>query len=77
MSFDTGLLKTVLRCPRSKTPLVFDNDRLVNCDSQTRLAYAVVEGIPNFLVDEATSLSVDDWNAVMQRHPNRNRDGNG
>lgn len=75
MSFDPRLLTTWLRCSRSRAALLQDGESLVSTDPGTRLRYAIVEGIPNMLADEATELSVEDWQAVMRKHGRDARTG--
>ena len=60
------LLK-ILRCPRTRTELVCEGERLVNTDPSTRLAYPVRQNIPVLVPDEAESLSQEEWSAVMRR----------
>ena len=67
MSFDAKLLENVLICPRSKGPLVQDGESLVSADPACRLRFAISEGIPNMLVEDAMELSVEEWSAIMQR----------
>lgn len=61
-------LRALLRCPKCREPLVEDGERLVCTDPETRLAYPIRDGIPVMVVDEATALSPDEWEAVMGRH---------
>lgn len=72
MSFDVKLLESVLICPRSKAALVQDGDSLVSAGPACRLRFAIADGIPNMLVEEAAELSPEEWSAIMQRH---GRDG--
>lgn len=67
MSFDAKLLETVLVCPKSKVALVQEGDSLISTDPTCRLRYAIADGIPNMLVEEATQLSAEEWSAIMQR----------
>jgi len=68
MSFDFNALESYLVCPQSKAPLVLENETLVACDPENRLRYDIRDGIPLMLVDEATSLSRDEWSQIMSRH---------
>lgn len=68
MTFDFEALKDILVCPQSRSPLVFEGDRLVSVDPETRLSYPVRDDIPIMLVDEATPLAEDEWKQVMLRH---------
>ena len=68
MSFDPRLLTTYLRCPRSKAPLVQEDESLVSTDPACRLRYLIVDGIPNMLADEATELPLAEWQEIMRKH---------
>jgi uncharacterized protein YbaR (Trm112 family) len=68
MSFDPKLLSSFLRCTRSRAPLVQEGEALISTDPSCRLRYAIVEGIPNMLVEEATELSPAEWGELMRRH---------
>ncbi len=68
MSFDPRLLTSWLRCTRSRAVLVFDGKSLVCVDPQVRLQYAIRDGIPSLLAEEAATLSPAEWGMVMQRH---------
>jgi len=57
-----------LKCPKSQTALVLDEDALVNVDPVTRLSYPVKDDIPVMLIEEASELSPEEWAAVMTRH---------
>lgn len=65
MTDNADSLSDILVCPRTRTRLVRDGDRLVNRDPQTRLAYPIRDGIPNMLADEALTLEPDEWQAIM------------
>jgi uncharacterized protein YbaR (Trm112 family) len=50
-------LKEILACPKCKGPLEFHEERdEIHC-SRCKLAYAVSDGIPVMLVDEARPLA--------------------
>jgi uncharacterized protein YbaR (Trm112 family) len=68
MSFDFDALKSYLVCPQSQAPLILEHDTLVACDREHRLRYDIRDDIPLMLVDEATSLSLDEWTEIMIRH---------
>jgi uncharacterized protein len=55
MALDTQLLE-ILACPEDKGPLLYfeDEDRLYN--PRLRRSYAIREGIPIMLVDEAEAV---------------------
>lgn len=61
-------LLEIIRCPRSKAPLVHDGDWLVSSDPGCRLKYEIKQEIPVLIPEEAVELSVDDWQAVMTKH---------
>jgi len=47
----------ILACPKCKGALILDEaETRFSCKS-CKLAFAVVDGIPNFIVDEAESLA--------------------
>lgn len=60
-------LLRLLRCPRTMSELVCDGERLINTDSESRLAYPIRQNIPVLVPDEATSLLPEEWSAAMQR----------
>ncbi len=65
--FDFAAVADLLVCPVARTPLVHpDAGSLVSCDPETRLRYAVDDGIPVLLPDSGTALSPDDWAAIMR-----------
>lgn len=55
-------LLSILVCPLTKGPLLYDreNNELISCEAA--LAYPVKEGIPVMLVDEARQLTDDEVN---------------
>jgi uncharacterized protein len=66
--FDNSALIPLLRCPKSHRPLVWDADRITSTDPATRLQFAIIDGIPDMLLEEATQLTVEQWSDVMRRH---------
>lgn len=68
MSFDAKLLEGWLVCPKSKSALVRDGDALISVDPQCRFQYAILDGIPNMLIQEATELTSEVWSDIMRRH---------
>jgi uncharacterized protein len=66
--FDYDAVKDILRCPNSLSPLMHDGDSLVCIDPECRLQYAILDGIPNMLIDDATQIPVDSWKEMMSRH---------
>lgn len=53
-------LLSILVCPLTKGPLIYDREKneLVSCEAA--LAYPVKEGIPVMIVDEARELSEEE-----------------
>ena len=68
MPLSLDMLLSLLRCPKSKTPLVHDGEALVCADPICRLRFAIKEEIPIMLLDEATELPVEDWGEIMRRN---------
>lgn len=56
---DSKLLD-ILVCPLCKGPLIFHKDRQELVCKPDRLAYAIKDGIPVMLEDEARKLDVDE-----------------
>lgn len=54
MELDSRLLE-ILACPKCKGPLEYKEGEAFICN-KCRLHYAIVDGIPNFLVEEARSV---------------------
>ena len=67
MPFNFETLEEVLLCPQSKSKLVLDGESLVCVDPECRLQFQIRDEIPIMLIDEATELSVKDWEAVMRK----------
>ena len=65
-------LLEIIRCPRSKAPLVHEGESLVSTDPGCRLKYDIKQEIPVLIPEEAVELSAEDWQATMSRH---GRDG--
>jgi len=68
MAIDLESLKDMLVCPDSKSGLVAEEHRFVCVDPECRLSFEIRDDIPVMLVDEATTLSPEDWSAVMEQH---------
>ena len=67
MGFEYETMQKYLVCPECHSELIRDGESLVCTNSEVRLKYEIVDGIPRMLVDEATKLSVEDWSGIMQR----------
>lgn len=66
MALDPLLLE-VLACPEDKGPLLYfaDEDRLYN--PRLKRSYAVTDGIPNMLIDEATNVDDQEHERLMAK----------
>ncbi|MDQ3641325.1 MAG: Trm112 family protein [Actinomycetota bacterium] len=66
MALDPMLLE-ILACPEDKGPLVYftDEDSLYN--PRLRRRYAVRDGIPVMLIDEAETVSDDEHERLMAK----------
>ena len=66
-AFDFDAVADLLVCPVARTPLVHpDAGSLVSCDPDTRLRYAVDDGIPVLLPDSGEELPRDEWEQIMR-----------
>lgn len=65
--FNFAAVKDYIRCPASGAKLVLAEDALVSTDPEQRLRYAIVNGIPNLIIDDAESMPLADWQTVMQQ----------
>ena len=61
-------LLDILCCPETKAELVLDGNSLVSTDKETRRRYRIEDDIPIMLIDESELLSLEDWEAIMQKH---------
>jgi len=64
-NFNYDAVKDLLRCPKTHAELAYTGDSLVCCDPEARLRYPIADGFPVLLIDEATTLPVPEWSAVM------------
>jgi uncharacterized protein YbaR (Trm112 family) len=66
MALDSLLLE-VLACPDDKGPLLYfeDEDRLYN--PRLKRSYAVTDGIPNMLIDEARTVDEQEHQRLMAK----------
>lgn len=66
MALDPLLLE-VLACPEDKGPLLYfaDEERLYN--PRLKRSYAVSNGIPNMLIDEATKVDASEHDRLMEK----------
>ena len=54
-------LLDILVCPVTKGPLIYDKKKQELVSKSARLAYAIKDGIPIMLEDEARALEDDEW----------------
>lgn len=64
MALDSLLLQ-VLACPEDKGPLLYfeDEQRLYN--PRLKRSYSIIDGIPNMLIDEATTVDEEEHKRLM------------
>ena len=67
MTFQFETLQKILLCPKTKTKLILDGESLICIDSECRLQFPIRDEIPIMLIDEATELPVEEWEAVMRK----------
>ncbi|KAB2920803.1 MAG: Trm112 family protein [Hyphomicrobiaceae bacterium] len=63
---DPRLLE-ILVCPRTKTPLIYDEARQELISRAGRVAYPIRDGIPIMLEEEARVLDDDELRALNRR----------
>ena len=63
---DPRLLE-ILVCPRTKTPLIYDQARQELISRAARLAYPIRDGIPIMLEEEARQLDDDEMRSLSRR----------
>jgi uncharacterized protein YbaR (Trm112 family) len=59
MALDPQLLE-ILACPEDKGPLLYFEDEEILYNPRLKRSYAVRDGIPIMLIDEATNVSDDE-----------------
>jgi len=68
MTIDPKLLE-ILACPLCKSK-VFESEEMIYCtNGECRRRYAITDGIPVMLIDEATVLEMQEWEKAMQKKP--------
>ncbi len=65
MSLDATLL-SILACPEDKGPLYYLDDEAVLFNPRLRRTYAVRDGIPVMLVEEATELTDEEFERLSR-----------
>ena len=60
---DPKLLE-ILVCPVTKGPLIFDRDKQELISKSARLAYAIRDGMPVMLEEEARKMSAEEVEAL-------------
>lgn len=60
---DPKLLE-ILVCPVTKGPLIFDRERQELLSKSARLAYAIRDGMPVMLEEEARKMSAEEVEAL-------------
>lgn len=68
MQFPLETILKMLVCPKTRRPLVIDDQSFVSTCPETRLRYPITDQIPRLLVEEADQLSPEAWSAIMARH---------
>ncbi|MBL8849092.1 MAG: hypothetical protein JNG89_05390 [Planctomycetaceae bacterium] len=61
-------LGVILVCPHCRVEVARLDDAYVCRSADCRRSYPVVDGIPKFLVDDATLLSPEEWRAVVPQN---------
>ncbi len=61
-------LLEILVCPETKAKLILDGESLVSVDPKTRRRYRIEDNIPIMLIDEAETLSEEEWRRIMKAH---------
>jgi len=68
MPFDFAAVSDILACPECHGPLLAVDDTLICGQSdEHKLKFPVVDDIPRLLVDEATELTQEQWDALRER----------
>ena len=66
MALDPLLLE-VLACPEDKGPLLYFADEDILYNPRLRRSYAVTDGIPNMLIDEATKVDDSEHERLLAK----------
>lgn len=65
MKFDAELLN-ILACPQDRQPIMFIESESIFYNPRLRFSYPIRDGIPVLLIDEATKVSDDEHERLMQ-----------
>jgi len=65
MAQNSESLDDLWRCPQCRGVLKRSDDALLCSESSCRLSYPVLDGIPVMLIDQASELSADAWQAAV------------
>lgn len=66
LAFDPAVLLPILCCPKSRAPLkLVGEEWLVSTDPATRLRYRIDDGIPVLLIEEAVTLTEEEWKRLL------------
>jgi uncharacterized protein len=66
MALDPQLLE-ILACPEDKGPLLYVEDEAILYNPRLKRSYAVRDGIPDMLIDEATPVSDEDHERLLAK----------
>jgi hypothetical protein len=61
-------LLEILACPKTKAPVFQDGDWIISTDPETRLRYPIRDDIPVMLIEEAETMSDDEWRDALGRN---------
>ena len=70
MPIDPKLME-ILVCPACKSAVFEIDDRIYCTNGECRLYFAVADGIPVMLIEEAFALDRADWERAMAKKPAR------
>ncbi|WP_166819647.1 hypothetical protein [Thalassoroseus pseudoceratinae] len=65
--FNFAAVQELIQCPASGAALLTTGDALISTDPEQRLRYAIVNGIPNLIVEDAESMPLADWQDFMRQ----------
>ena len=67
MKFNFDAVSDILACPECRGALVCVGEALICDSSKHRLRFPIVDGIPRLLMEEASTLSDEQWTQLMNR----------